>query len=146
MIPVSNKTRSVTRVGYKHPGFWRQENTITILILSRASAGNGFATQDSDFLTGRSESATENSADLACAARITILIVGSWHSPTSLCVNHNEQQPSVPHCVVPVGTKHPIRRSGFERAIRRRVLRAAVKLDALSVVRVLDNFRAPKDT
>jgi hypothetical protein len=34
MIPVSNKTRSITRVGYKHPGFWRQENTITILTLS----------------------------------------------------------------------------------------------------------------
>ena len=34
MIPVSNKTRSVTRVGYKRPGFWRQENTITILTLS----------------------------------------------------------------------------------------------------------------
>src|SRR5438876_11032536 len=31
MIPVSNKTRSVTRVGYKHRRFWRQENTITIL-------------------------------------------------------------------------------------------------------------------
>ena len=34
MIPVSNKTRSITRVGYRHPGFWRQENTITILTLS----------------------------------------------------------------------------------------------------------------
>ena len=34
MIPVSNKTRKITRVGYKHPGFWRQENTITILTLS----------------------------------------------------------------------------------------------------------------
>ena len=33
MIPVSNKTRSITRVGYRHPGFWRQENTITILTL-----------------------------------------------------------------------------------------------------------------
>jgi hypothetical protein len=31
MIPVSNKTRSNTRVRYKHPGFQRQENTITIL-------------------------------------------------------------------------------------------------------------------
>ena len=31
MIPVSNKTRSVTRVRYKHPVFQRQENTTTIL-------------------------------------------------------------------------------------------------------------------
>src|SRR6266446_3231813 len=77
---------------------------------------------------------------------ITIFIVGSWHSPTSLCVNHNEQQPSAPRCVVPGGTKHPIRRSGFETAIRRRVLRAAVKLDALAVARVPDNSRAPTDT
>ncbi len=69
MIPVSNKTRSITRVGYKHPGFWRQENTITILTLSPGSPGNGFASQDSDFITGKSESATKNSADLACAAR-----------------------------------------------------------------------------
>jgi hypothetical protein len=28
MIPVSNKTRSITRVRYKHAGFIRQENTI----------------------------------------------------------------------------------------------------------------------
>ena len=27
MIPVSNKTRSITRVGYKHANYWRQENT-----------------------------------------------------------------------------------------------------------------------
>ena len=63
MIPVSNKTRSSTRVGYKHPGFWRQENTITILALSPGSPGNGLATQENDFITGRSESATKNSAD-----------------------------------------------------------------------------------
>ena len=69
MIPVSNKTRSSTRVGYKHPGFWRQENTITILALSQGSPGNGLATQENDFITGRSESATKNSADLACPAR-----------------------------------------------------------------------------
>jgi hypothetical protein len=31
MIPVSNKTRSNTRVRYKHASFQRQENTITIL-------------------------------------------------------------------------------------------------------------------
>jgi len=31
MIPVSNKTRSITRVGYKHPNYQRQENTITIV-------------------------------------------------------------------------------------------------------------------
>jgi hypothetical protein len=35
----------------------------------RASPGNGFASQDNDFITGRSESATKNSADLARAAR-----------------------------------------------------------------------------
>jgi hypothetical protein len=69
MIPVSNKTRSVTRVGYKHPGFWPQENTITILTLSPGRPpGMGFATQDNDFIMGRNESATENSADLACSA------------------------------------------------------------------------------
>jgi hypothetical protein len=69
MIPVSNKTRRITRVGYKHSGFWRQENTITILTLSPGSPGNGLATQDNDFITGRSESAKKNSADLAGAAR-----------------------------------------------------------------------------
>src|SRR6476646_6348853 len=68
---------------------------------------------------------------------ITIFIVGSWHLPTSLCANHNRQQVSAPRCLVPAGTKHPIRRSGFEKAIRRRVLQAAVKLDAPSVARVL---------
>jgi len=31
----------------------------------RASPGNGCATQDNDYITGRSESATKNSADLA---------------------------------------------------------------------------------
>src|SRR6266446_10069547 len=77
---------------------------------------------------------------------ITIFIAGSWHSPTLLCVNHNGQQPSALRCEVPVGIKRLIRRSGFERAIRRRVLRAAVKLDALAVARVPDNSRAPKDT
>ena len=35
----------------------------------RASPGNGCATQDNDFITGRSESATKNSADLAGAVR-----------------------------------------------------------------------------
>ena len=68
MIPVSNKTRRITRVGYKHPGFQRQENTITISHYPRALPGNGCATQDNDFITGRSESATKNSTDLACAA------------------------------------------------------------------------------
>jgi hypothetical protein len=34
----------------------------------RAAPGNGFASQDNDFITGRSESGTKNSADLACAA------------------------------------------------------------------------------
>lgn len=53
MIPVSNKTRSSTRVGYKHPGFWRQENTITILTPSPGVTGNGCATHDNDFITGR---------------------------------------------------------------------------------------------
>ena len=69
MIPVSNKTRSSTRVRYEDPGFWRQENTITILALSPGSRGNGLATQENDFIAGRSESATKNSADLARAAR-----------------------------------------------------------------------------
>jgi hypothetical protein len=31
MIPVSNKTRSITRVRYRHASSWRQENTVTIL-------------------------------------------------------------------------------------------------------------------
>ena len=35
----------------------------------RASPGNGCATQENDFITGRSENATKNSADLACATR-----------------------------------------------------------------------------
>ena len=70
MIPVSNKTRSVTRVGYKQPGFWpARKYHYNSSHYPRASPGNGFATQDNDFITGRSESATENSADLACAAR-----------------------------------------------------------------------------
>jgi hypothetical protein len=37
MIPVSNKTRSVTRVRYKHPVFQRQENTTTILTAAARS-------------------------------------------------------------------------------------------------------------
>jgi hypothetical protein len=69
MIPVSNKTRSITRVGYKHPGFWRQENTITILTLSPGVTRNGFTSQDNDFITCRTESATKNLAYLACAAK-----------------------------------------------------------------------------
>ena len=73
MIPVSNKTCSVTRVGYKHPGFWRQENTITILALSPGSLGNGFASQANDFIIGRSESATENSADGLCREELPFL-------------------------------------------------------------------------
>src|SRR6267378_7940440 len=77
---------------------------------------------------------------------ITIFIVVNPHSPKLLCVNHNRQQPSAPRYVVPDGTTHLIRRSGFERAIRRRVLQAAVKLDALAVARVPDNSRAPKNT
>src|SRR5512132_698340 len=146
MIPVSNKTCSVTRVGYKHPGFWRQENTITILTLSPGVTREWFC-ESSQRLHHRQERKRDREFCRWPVPRgITIFIVGSWHSPTSLCVNHNEQQPSVPPCVVPVGTKHPIRRSGFERAIRRPVLRAAVKLDALAVARVPDNFRAPRET
>src|SRR4029453_15736068 len=77
---------------------------------------------------------------------ITIFIFGNPHSPPSLCVNHNGQPPSAPRYAVPGGTTHLIRRSGFERAIRRRVLQAAEKLEALAVARVPDNSRAPKDT
>jgi hypothetical protein len=70
MIPVSNKTRSITRVGYKHPAFWRQENTITILTVSPGGhPGMALRVKNNDFTTRRSESATKNSADLACAAR-----------------------------------------------------------------------------
>src|SRR6266513_1515631 len=146
MIPVSNKTRSSTRVRYKHPGFWRQENTITILTLSRDHPGMAL----------RVKTTPSSPTDVNARQRIlptwpvppgiTIFIAGSWHSPTSLCVNHNGQQSSAPRCEVPVGIKHLIKRSGFERAIRRRVLQAAIKLDALAVARVPDNSRAPKDT
>lgn len=146
MIPVSNKTRRITRVGYKHPGFWRQENTITILTLSPGRHPG---------MVVRLKTTTSSPAGAKARRRIlptgpvppgiTIFIVGNSHSPTLLCVNHNGQQPSPPRYMVPDGTAHLIR-SGFERAIRRRVLRAAVKLDAPSVARVLDNSRAPKDT
>jgi hypothetical protein len=68
--------------------------------------------------------------------RITIFIVVNPHSPTLLCVNHYGQQSSAPRCVVPGGTTHLIRRSVFERAIRKQVLPAAAKLDALAVARV----------
>jgi hypothetical protein len=37
MIPVSNKTRSVTRVRYKHPVFQPQENITTILTAAARS-------------------------------------------------------------------------------------------------------------
>jgi len=37
MIPVSNKTRSVTHVRYKHPVFERQENTTRILTAAARS-------------------------------------------------------------------------------------------------------------
>src|SRR4029453_10435141 len=147
MIPVSNKTRSITRIGYKHPGFWRQENTITILTLSPGVTREWL---------GESRQRVHHRQEAKARQRIlptwpvppgiTIFIVGNPHSPTSLCVNHNGQQLSARRCMVPGGTTHLIRRSGFERAIRRRVLQAAVKLDALAVSRVLDNSRAPRDT
>src|SRR5262245_12958741 len=38
MIPVSNNTRSITRVRYRHASFQKQENTITILTASVACA------------------------------------------------------------------------------------------------------------
>src|SRR5215470_18277832 len=44
MIPVSNKTRSITRVCYTHPNFWRQENTITIILKNHAPAGATLST------------------------------------------------------------------------------------------------------
>src|SRR5262249_4227127 len=70
---------------------------------------------------------------------ITIFIGGNSHSPTSLCVNHNERQPSAPRCVVPAGIRHRIKRIDFARAIRRRLLPVAAKLDGPGVARVLDN-------
>ena len=146
MIPVSNKTRSVTRVGYKHPGFWRQENTITILTLSPGVTREWFCDSRQRLHHWQARKRDREFCRWSVPRGITVFIVGSWHSPTSLRVNNNEQQPSVPRFVVPVGTKHLIRRSGFERAIRSRVLRAAVKLDALAVAHVVDNSRAPRDT
>ena len=44
MIPVSNKTRSITRVRYKHASFQGQENTINNSYIGHAAVSASFNT------------------------------------------------------------------------------------------------------
>jgi len=91
MIPVSNKTRSSTpRVGYKHPGFLAARkyhyNSHTN---PRASPGNVCASQDNDFITGRSEARQRILPTWPVPPGITISSSAPAFAYVAYC-NHND--------------------------------------------------------
>src|SRR5262245_7074441 len=70
MIPVSNKTRSITRVRYKHAPFWQQEKWRTdFALLYRNSAEDRKATTEKQNPPSAVQAALTYSAESLCSSK-----------------------------------------------------------------------------